>query len=112
MPDLTRRKLMRALAAAPALASLSGYAQARRQTRNVFLVMTDGLRWQEVFGGADERLINKENGVSDPDSLRREYWRDTPAARREALMPFLLVNHRAEGTDFRKPRCGLRSLGF
>ena len=89
MPDLTRRKLMRALAAAPALASLSGYAQARRQTRNVFLVMTDGLRWQEVFGGADERLINKENGVSDPDSLRRDYWRDTPAARREALMPFL-----------------------
>jgi hypothetical protein len=89
LPDLTRRKLMRALAAAPAFASLSGYAQARRQTRNVFLVMTDGLRWQEVFGGADERLINKENGVSDPDSLRRDYWRDTPAARREALMPFL-----------------------
>jgi hypothetical protein len=51
--------------------------------------MTDGLRWQEVFQGADEALMNKANGVSDPAPLRREYWRDTPAGRREALMPFL-----------------------
>src|SRR5690349_14994581 len=70
-------------------ASLPALAQSRRQTRNVILVMSDGLRWQEVFQGADEALINKANGVSDPDALRRVYWRDTPAARREALMPFL-----------------------
>lgn len=59
-------------------------------TRNIVLFMTDGLRWQEVFRGADEALMNKENGkVDDVPSLRREFWRDTPEARREALMPFL-----------------------
>jgi len=32
------------------------------KTQNVILVMTDGLRWQEVFRGADEKLMNKEHG--------------------------------------------------
>jgi hypothetical protein len=61
-----------------------------RLTRNVVLVTTDGLRWQEVFRGADESLINQEDGgVADADALRRQFWRETPEARREALMPFL-----------------------
>ncbi len=60
-----------------------------RKTQNVILVMTDGLRWQEVFGGADEALMNKESGgVKDVDALRKAYWRDTPEQRREALLPF------------------------
>jgi len=60
------------------------------KTRNVIFVMTDGLRWQEVFRGADAALINKEHGnVSNPEAFRKLYWRDTPAERREALMPFL-----------------------
>jgi Type I phosphodiesterase / nucleotide pyrophosphatase len=68
----------------------SGEGESRLATRNVVLVTTDGLRWQEVFRGADASLINKEDGgVDDPDSLRREYWRETPEARREVLMPFL-----------------------
>ncbi len=86
MSDITRRTLIQTLAAVPAVAALS--AQASRKTRNVLLVMSDGLRWQEIFGGADAALINKENGVSDPDALRKDYWRPTAEARREALMPF------------------------
>ena len=31
-------------------------------TRNVLLVTIDGLRWQEVFRGAEERLVSKEAG--------------------------------------------------
>jgi len=62
---------------------------ANRKTENVILMMTDGLRWQEVFGGAEETLMTKENGgVQDVDALKKSYWRDTPEARREALMPF------------------------
>lgn len=58
--------------------------------QNVILVLVDGLRWKEVFQGADERLISKEaGGVPNPDEVRTEYWRPTPEARREALMPFL-----------------------
>jgi len=59
------------------------------KTRNVILFMSDGLRWQEVFTGADDRLMNKDNGVEHPDPLRAAYWRDTPEARRDALMPFV-----------------------
>lgn len=63
--------------------------QAQRKTENVILVMTDGLRWQEVFTGAEEALMNKENGgVADVEALRQAFWRDTPQLRREILMPF------------------------
>ena len=59
------------------------------QTRHVLLVMADGLRWQEVFTGAEEQLISKEHGgVTKTNELRKEFWRATPEARREALMPF------------------------
>lgn len=73
------------------LALLPGPAPAQdRSTRNVVLVMTDGLRWQEVFRGADPELMNRENGaVPDVDALKKRFWRDTPEARREALLPFL-----------------------
>src|SRR4051794_19804572 len=60
------------------------------KTENVIFIMLDGLRWQEVFSGADEALMNKERGgVPDVTALRETYWRDTPADRREVLMPFL-----------------------
>jgi len=72
-----------------ALAQPAFAASTDVKTRNVIFVMTDGLRWQEVFRGADAALIDKEHGkVSDPAELKKRYWRDTPAGRREALMPF------------------------
>ena len=59
------------------------------QTKNVFLITIDGLRWQEVFRGADPLLMNKENGgVADTNRLNAAFWRDTPDARRAELMPF------------------------
>jgi dienelactone hydrolase len=90
-----RFRLAAALAAAAAAATLLGAPAPR--TRNVVLVTTDGLRWQEVFGGADETLISKEAGVDDPDALRRELWRDTETARREALLPFFWTVIAREG---------------
>jgi Type I phosphodiesterase / nucleotide pyrophosphatase len=76
-------------------------AESSTVTRNVILVTTDGLRWQEVFRGADASLINKEDGgVADPDSLRRRFWRETPEARREALMPFLWGTIARQGQVF------------
>lgn len=59
------------------------------KTRNVILVTTDGLRWQEVFGGADRALLNRESGVKDLLALEQAFDRPTPEARRKALMPFL-----------------------
>ncbi|WP_165249352.1 alkaline phosphatase family protein [Paludisphaera soli] len=60
------------------------------KTKNVILVISDGLRWQEVFSGADPALMNKQDGgVADVEVLKKAYGQETPEARREALLPFL-----------------------
>ena len=75
---------------------LTGGASAQAQKanasrENVVLVMTDGLRWQEVFRGADASLLTDKryfNGRSVKD-LQTKYLAATPEQRRERLMPFL-----------------------
>ena len=66
-------------------------AQSPQRTRNVVLIVSDGLRWQEVFTGADPTLLNEANGgIWDKEAdLRREFWREDPGERRRALFPFL-----------------------
>jgi len=77
--------LVLALLCLPAAAPAAGL-----KTQNVFLVISDGLRWQEVFNGAEEPLLNKENGgVRDTNAIRQAYWRATPESRRAALLPFI-----------------------
>jgi hypothetical protein len=64
-------------------------AEPAHKTRNVVVIVTDGLRWQEVFRGAEAALVSaKPGGVEDVEAIRRAFWRATPAARREALLPF------------------------
>jgi len=52
------------------------------------LVTIDGLRWQEVFRGADDQLIGHKDYVSQPQLLKQKFWRDTQQQRRQQLMPF------------------------
>src|SRR3984893_15403288 len=61
------------------------------KTRNVVLIVSDGLRWQEIFTGADPALLNeKYGGIWESEaSLRKSYWNDDPAVRRRLLFPFL-----------------------
>src|SRR5580704_376380 len=69
-------------AAAPALAG---------KTQNVVLIVSDGLRWQEIFTGAEEDLLNDKEGGSwlSDEELRKRYWRTSAAERRALLFPFL-----------------------
>ena len=68
---------------------LTAHLSCGGETENVLLITLDGLRWQELFGGADQRLINKEDGgVSTPETVRQRYWRSDAKQRREVLMPF------------------------
>ncbi len=62
-----------------------------RPIRNVILVMTDGLRWQELFRGADSTLLTKENYWEgrDPAPLRTRFLAGTAEERRQHLMPFV-----------------------
>lgn len=60
------------------------------KTKNVFLITTDGLRWQEIFTGAEKDLMSKTNGgVGNEDALKAKFWRNTEAERREVLLPFI-----------------------
>lgn len=81
--------------------ALSVSAQPSRRTQNVVILMTDGLRTQEVFSGADRSLMDrKAGGVADPDRLRHEFWRATEAERRATLLPFFWSVVAREGQVF------------
>lgn len=64
-------------------------AQNNSPTDKVILITLDGLRWQELFAGADSLLIDHEDYVSDASPLKERFWRETPTRRREALLPFI-----------------------
>jgi hypothetical protein len=72
------------------------------KTRNVVLIVSDGLRWQEVFTGADPTLLNEKNGGiwDKEEDLRREFWRTDAGERRKALLPFLWTTVAAHGQIF------------
>lgn len=76
--------------------------KAAGKTRNVVLIVADGLRWQEIFTGADPSLLNsKDGGVWDkPEDLRKEFWREDSAERRAALFPFLWGTVAKQGQIF------------
>jgi hypothetical protein len=95
--------------AAPASHSQTSLPPALK-TRNVVLIVADGLRWQEVFTGAEEDLMNDKTGGiwAKPEALRKDFWREDVQQRREALFPFLwntvakqgqLFGDRVKGSD-------------
>jgi hypothetical protein len=73
------------------------------KTKHVVFVMTDGLRWEEVFRGAERLLMSKTpGGVKDGNfqPLKREFDRPTAEGRREALFPFLWKTVARQGQLF------------
>lgn len=64
------------------------YAQGKSNEK-IILITLDGYRWQELFTGADPKLITNTKYVSDTTSLKEKFWYDTPEERRKALMPFI-----------------------
>ena len=94
-----------AVAVAVAPAALAG------KTRNVVLVISDGVRWQEVFSGADPQLLNEENGGiwTKEAELKRDYWADDPRERRKKLFPFLWGTLATHGQLFGSQTQGSRA---
>ena len=82
---------IRALVALLAFFAAAQSLHAQLKTRNVVLIVSDGLRWQEVFTGADASLMNSEHGGiwASPEKLRKEFWNDDAEQRRKILFPFL-----------------------
>lgn len=81
------------------------------RARNVVLIVTDGVRWQEVFTGADPLLLNDKAGGSwtPVSELRQKYWHDDPKERRRLLMPFLWGTVAARGQIFGNQQLGSRA---
>ncbi|MCX6317439.1 MAG: phosphoglyceromutase [Bacteroidetes bacterium] len=67
---------------------------------NLFIITTDGFRWQELFTGADSTLINSEKYTPDTSTLKLLYWAESPEERRKKLMPFFWNVIAAKGQIF------------
>jgi hypothetical protein len=75
------------------------------KTENVILITLDGMRWQEIFSGAEKRLITKKF-VDDTVQLTKKFWDENPERRRELLMPFVWSTIKKDGQLY-----GNRTLG-
>lgn len=62
---------------------------AQNDNTKVVLITLDGLRWQELFSGADPLLVSNTNFVNDTTALKEKFWREDTAERRKVLFPFL-----------------------
>ena len=99
---LTRRAFVSLAAAAAALP-----AAAQDRPRNIILVTSDGVRWQDFFGGMDPMLKNEKSaGMDEAAGLRARFWRDTPEERRRALMPFFWGTLAPRGVVLGDPAAG------
>lgn len=66
------------------------HLSAQSVPENIIIITTDGLRWQEVFGGMDTSIArNPKFNQDDSLYIHREYWHTDSRERREKLMPFL-----------------------
>ena len=95
------------IAAAAALAVSSG-ALGAGKTKNVILVISDGVRWQEIFTGADPTLLNDKAGGSwtPIPELKQKYWSEDEKTRRKLLFPFLWGTVAVKGQLFGNQQAG------
>lgn len=60
-----------------------------KKTENIVVVTLDGMRWQEVFGGADSSLLNNTSYTRDVEDISKKFWDKEANERRKKLFPFL-----------------------
>lgn len=70
------------------LAGTTLSAQTTSSAGNIFIITTDGFRWQEVFNGADSLLIHDTAYVKDTSLICQQFWSDDLQDRKQKLMPF------------------------
>ena len=59
------------------------------KTENVVIVTMDGMRWQEVFTGADSALLYNNSYTRDINGTAEKFWDTCSNKRREMLFPFI-----------------------
>jgi|KBSMisStandDraft_5_1062788.scaffolds.fasta_scaffold01782_2 hypothetical protein len=78
------------------------------KTRNVVLIISDGLRPEEMFRGAELELINKSDvgGWYSADELRKRFYDPDPTKSRKLLFPFIWGTIATEGQLFGNAELG------
>ncbi|MFO1467467.1 MAG: alkaline phosphatase family protein [Steroidobacteraceae bacterium] len=79
----------------------AGLAGAAHKTENVVLIVSDGLRWQEMFSGVDPGLLGEHGGNwMHEQEMRKRYWSEDPQERRHRLFPFVWDSFAKHGQIF------------
>jgi hypothetical protein len=84
--------------------SYASYAQ-KTKTENVILITLDGMRWQEIFNGADSSFMKQQQHLKD-GKLKEKFWRNDVSERRKTLLPFFWTTIAAKGQLY-----GNRAIG-
>lgn len=63
-------------------------AAPKYQTENVFIITLDGLRWQELFQGAEHGLLFNDKYSHKQAPEKQDFWHESALKRRQRLMPF------------------------
>lgn len=79
------------------LLAVAAFSVSATTPKNLILVTIDGVRWQEVFNGADAALLDSDFS-KHKETLKAAYWRDSAEARRQALMPFFWETLASQGS--------------
>ncbi|MEO1261039.1 MAG: phosphoglyceromutase [Bacteroidota bacterium] len=73
------------------------FGQQGGKTENLFIITLDGLRWEELFGGAVDSMMNETEFVKDTAELQQLFAAGTGEERRKKLMPFFWNTIAEEG---------------
>ena len=71
------------------------------KTKHVILMTSDGVRWQDVFRGADPMLMDQPGtGMKKASPLGKALWAESASERARLLMPFFWSTVAAKGVVF------------
>ncbi len=81
----------------------------KNKTKNLVIVTLDGMRWQEIFRGADSSLIHSKY-TDDQDDVRKKYWSGSVQQRRKLLFPFLWNTLAVQGQIYGNQDLGNKNM--
>ena len=71
------------------LLCLGCFSQSLKAADNLLLVSIDGLRWQEVFRGYQDDVLNLDEFKAHKSRLEKQFSGENVQQKRQKLMPFL-----------------------
>jgi len=92
-----------------ALFLLLGLCKAQDADQNIVLITLDGLRWEELFKGANDSLITHPDFVKDTTALLAQFHDSDPIKAREKLMPWFWSTLAEQGRIYGNRTSEIRS---